>query len=235
MSTTWMTTAEASEELGVTRAMIRKLLGSGTLLSAGNAGRNLLIDRESVRRHKHKGSVPGRNWSEKTSWAALSLISGGTPAWIDANSRYRLKTRIRSMNTAELAAAVSTKDRVQRYRIHPSGIPRVQDYLIPTGIAALGSSEIASQFHLAAGSDVAEGYVDPDSALQLIEAFSMVPDPQGNVTLHLVTTLEAFAGGDTPIAAVAVDLMDSLSTRERRAGEEKFHDIVFTWLGKIHD
>lgn len=235
MAATWMTTAEAGEELGVTRSMVRKLLDNGTLLSAGNAGRNLLIDRESVRRYKNRGSVPGRKWSEKTSWAALSLISGGAPRWIDANSRYRLKARIRSMDPEELAAAVSTKDRVQRYRIHASGIPRVQDYLIPTGVAALNSPETASQFHLAAGSDVAEGYVGPEDASRLIDAFSMVPDPQGNVTMHLVTTMEAFVGDVAPTAAIAVDLMDSLSTRERRAGEQAFHDIVFKWLGKIHD
>ncbi|MFF5794686.1 helix-turn-helix domain-containing protein [Paeniglutamicibacter sp. NPDC012692] len=230
MATTWMTTAEAGEELGVTRSMVRKLLGSGTLLSAGRAGRNLLIDRESVRRYKNRGSVLGRKWSEKTAWAALSLISGDIPRWIDANSRYRLKTRIRSMNPEELSAAVSTKDRVERYRIHPSGIGNVQDYLLPTGVAALKSSIIASQFHLAAGSDVAEGYVDQEGALQLIDAFSMIPDPQGNVTMHLVNTMEVFGNDGPPTAAIAVDLMDSLSTRERRAGEESFHKIVFKWL-----
>ena len=235
MKTTWMTTAEASEELGVTRSMVRKLLGNGTLLSAGNAGRNILIDRESVRRYKSRGSVPGRKWSEKTSWAALSLISGGTPRWIDANSRYRLKIRIRSMDPEELAAAVSTKDCIQRYRIHPSGIPTVQDYLIPTGVAALNSPETASRFRLAAGADIAEGYIDPEDALQLIEAFSMVPDPQGNVIMRLVSTMEAFVDDIPLTAAIAVDLMDSLSTRERRAGEQAFHDIVFKWMGKVHD
>lgn len=72
MSATWMTTAEAGEELGVTRPMVRK----------------------------SRGSVPGRNWSEQTSWAALFLLSGDVPRWIDANARNRLKTRIRSMGAA---------------------------------------------------------------------------------------------------------------------------------------
>lgn len=80
MATTWMTTAGASETLGLTRPMVRKLLGDGDLLSAGNAGRILLTDKESVRRHKSRARIPCRKWSEKTSWAALTFISGDAPA-----------------------------------------------------------------------------------------------------------------------------------------------------------
>ena len=100
MATTWMTTAGASETLGLTRPMVRKLLGDGDLLSAGNAGRILLTDKESVRRHKSRARIPCRKWSEKTSWAALTLISGDAPL-------HRRQFAVQPKNKSPMAVTVA--------------------------------------------------------------------------------------------------------------------------------
>lgn len=221
---------EAAEELKATRAMVHKLLKNGSLLVAGRAGRSILIDSASVERYKNRRPLKGRSWNAATAWAALKIIEGGTPRWIDATSRYRLKHRLKFMDTAELAAAVGTKDRVKRYRIAPGGIPRAADYFLPTGATALNDSVVADRFGLAAGrTDVLEGYLDTVRAPMIVDGLSLVEDPAGNVIMHIVDGGYAFEGTDTPDAAIAVDLMESLNSRERAAGKNMLEKIFTHW------
>lgn len=230
MVQTWMTTAEAAEELEATRAMVHKLLNTGKLLVAGRAGRSILIDSASVQRYKNRRTLRGRSWNPATAWAALKIIEGGTPRWIDATSRYRLKQRLNIMDPAELAAAVGTKDQVKRYRIAPAGIPRAADYFLPTGTTALNDSAVADRFGLAAGrTDVLEGYLDAIRAPMIVTGLSLVEDPAGNVIMHIVDGGYAFEGPGTPDAAIAVDLMESLNSRERAAGKKILKDIFVQW------
>ncbi|MHA7269519.1 helix-turn-helix domain-containing protein [Arthrobacter sp. HLT1-20] len=230
MFQTWMTTVEAAEELDATLAMVHKLLNNGSLLVAGRAGRSILIDSASIQRYKNRRTLMGRSWNATTAWAALKIIEGGTPRWIDATARYRLKQRLKIMDTAELAAAVGTKDQVKRYRIAPSGIPRAADYFLPTGTTALNDSEVADRFGLAAGrTDVLEGYLDTVRASMIVNGLSLVEDPAGNIIMHIVDDGYAFEGPCTPDAAIAVDLMESLNSRERASGENMLKNILTQW------
>lgn len=225
-----MTTVEAAEELEATRAMVHKLLKNGSLLVAGRAGRSILIDSASVQRYKNRRTLMGRSWNAATAWAALKIIEGGTPRWIDATSRYRLKQRLKVMDPAELAAAVGTKDQVKRYRIAPAGIPRAADYFLPTGTTALNDSAVSDRFGLAAGrTDVLEGYLDTVRAPMIVNGLSLVEDPAGNIIMHIVDGGYAFEDPGTPDAAIAVDLMESLNSRERAAGKNMLEKIFTQW------
>ncbi|GAA4028477.1 hypothetical protein GCM10023063_07510 [Arthrobacter methylotrophus] len=53
---------------------------------------------------------------------------------------------------------------------------------------------------------------------QLADALGMVEDPDGSAIIHEVDFSEPFEEVKAPVAAIAVDLMDSLTTRERSAG-----------------
>lgn len=228
MSQSWMTTLEAAEELETTRAMVHKLLNNGSLLAAGRAGRLILIDSASVQRYRNRRSLMGRRWNAETAWAALKIIEGGIPRLMDSTARYRLKQRLKIMDPAELAAVVGTKDQVQRYRIAPADIPRAAGCLLPTGTTALNDSAVADRFGLAdARTDVLEGYLDTFSAAKLVNELSLVEDPAGNVIMHIVD--DAFEGPCTPDAAIAVDLMESLNSRERAAGENMLEEIFTRW------
>lgn len=230
MLQSWMTTAEAAEELKATRPMVHKLLKKGTLLVAGHAGCSILIDSASVQRYKSRSTMKGRSWNAATAWAALKIIEGGTPGWIDATSRYRLKQRLKIMDPAELAAAVVTKDQVKRYPIAPAGISRAADYFLPTGTTALNDSEVADRFGLAAGrTDVLEGYLDTVRAPMIANGLSLVEDPAGNVIMHIVDDGYGFGGPGTSDAAIAVDLMESLNSRERAADENMLKEILTQW------
>lgn len=226
----WMTTVEAAEELEATRATVHKLLNNGSLLVAGRAGRSVLIDSASVHRFKNRRTLMGRRWTAATAWAALSIIEDGTPRWIDATARYRLKQRLKTMEPAELAAAVGTKDTVKRYRIPPAGIPRAAPYFLPTGTTALNDPVVAKRFGLAAGrTDVLEGYLDTLRAPMIVSGLSLVEDPAGNVIMHIVDDAYALETPGTPDAAIAVDLMESLNSRERAAGEMVLEEIFTKW------
>lgn len=62
----WMTTAEAAEELEVSRAMVHKLLNNGSLFVAGRTGRSVLIDAASIQRYKNRRSLNdvARTWRQ---------------------------------------------------------------------------------------------------------------------------------------------------------------------------
>ncbi|MGG5173388.1 helix-turn-helix domain-containing protein [Pseudarthrobacter sp. J1738] len=226
----WMTTEEAGELLGVTRPMVRKLLKDGTLLPAGTAGRALLVDRASVLRHSNRRKLSGRSWNAETAWAALDLITGGTPRWIDATARFRLKKRLMTMAPTELAAAVSTKDEVKRYRLAPAGVVRAADYVLPTGTTALKNGELAERFGLAeVRTDVLEGYLDKNTAPLIVDGLSLVEDPKGKVVLRIVGEKHNLKTPRTPDVVVAVDLMESSNSRERAAGEHMLARILEQW------
>jgi hypothetical protein len=84
----------------------------------------------------------------------------------------------------------------------------------------------ADTFGMSGGGGIAEGYVMAGDALALANAFGLVEDPDGNAIIHEVELAEPFAAGRTPVAAIAVDLMGSLATRERSAGQRVINELL---------
>lgn len=122
------------------------------------------------------------------------------------------------MEPDALSAAVGTKDRVNRYRMAPAGIPRVADYILPTGTTVLNDSAVADRFGFTPRrADVLEGYLDANRALMIVSGLSLVEDPAGNIIMHVVHGGYAFEAPNTPDAAVAVDLMESLNATADQA------------------
>ncbi|GGH93387.1 hypothetical protein ACFFGR_07750 [Arthrobacter liuii] len=63
-------------------------------------------------------------------------------------------------------------------------------------------------------------------AKALADSFGLVEDRSGNAIIHGVELEEPFTEGRTPVAAVAVDLMGSLVTRERSAGQRVIEELL---------
>lgn len=221
-----MTTHEAGARLGITQTSVRQLVASGQLTVVGKAGRALLLDRSSVERRAAAGSRRGRVWTPKVAWAALTMLSGGNPGWISASEKSRLRSRLHGRTAEDVAVLARNKDRVFRYRASADGLSLLHDRLIPGGVSALRSEDIAARFGLTGGSGLVEGYVMEGDAEQLAVAFGMVEDPEGNVIVREVEVVEPFAEDRAPLAAVAVDLMGSLSTRERSAGRRVLMELL---------
>lgn len=230
MKSMWMTTKEAGAELSISADGVRKLIDSGTLAVSTRVGRNILIDRTAVLRLKNRGTRVGRPWSAASAWAALALISGKDTGWIDSQTRYRLRRRLLGITALDLAALASRKDASTRYRVMPSEIDGLRRRLLLTGSAAMAEAAVASQFGLVAGlNGNCEGYVLASEADHLVQDYFMVPDPEGNVTLRVIDSNVSVTQDELATVVVAVDLMDSLASRERKAGESVLESILKKW------
>lgn len=230
MKSMWMTTKEAGAELSISADGVRKLIDSGTLAVSTRVGRNILIDRTAVLRLKNRGTRVGRPWREASAWAALALISGNETGWIDPQTRYRLRQRLLGISALDLAALTSRKDVTTRYRVMPSEVDGLRQHLLLTGSAAMTDTGVASQFGLVAGpGGNCEGYVHAQEADHLVQEYFMVPDPEGNVTLRVIDGNVPVIREELATVVVAVDLMDSLASRERKAGESVLETILGNW------
>ncbi|GAA4032838.1 hypothetical protein GCM10023063_15230 [Arthrobacter methylotrophus] len=225
-ATTTMTTREASERLGITQQSVRQLINNGQLSVEGTAGRTKLVTRSSVERLAAAGTRRGRPWTAKVAWAALALLSGRNPTWISASEKSRLKTRLRTLDAAAVAVLARNKDKTLRYRATPDGLTALNDHLIASGASAMRDEATADTFGMSGGGGIAEGYVMAGDAQALAEAFGLVEDPEGNAIIHEVEIAEPFVEGRAPVAAIAVDLMSSLATRERSAGQRVISELL---------
>ena len=221
-----LTTHEAGVRLGITQTSVRQLIDSGQLTVVGKVGRALLLDRSSVERRAAAGSRRGRAWTPRIAWAALTMLSGGNPSWISPSEKSRLRTRLRTQTAEDVAVLARNKDRIFRYRVTADGLSLLHEHLLPGGVSALRNEDVAARFGLTGGSGLVEGYVVQGDAEQLALAFGMAEDPEGNVVIHEVNVTEPFAAGHVPVAAIAVDLMGSLSIRERSAGQRVIRELL---------
>ncbi|AEF43021.1 hypothetical protein [Hoyosella subflava] len=87
---------------------------------------------------------------------------------------------------------------------------------------------MAARFGLTTGHHSgADGYVLNAHVDALVDAYGLVPDFAGEVVLRVVSgPFPPLDRGVAPIAVVATDLMDSLTTRERRAGTRVLQKLL---------
>ncbi|WP_434613773.1 helix-turn-helix domain-containing protein [Arthrobacter sp. A5] len=81
-----MTVTEAMERLGISRVSVHQLVKTGSLVRTDSIGRNTMIDAGSVERLATSRTSPGRAWTERTTWAALALLSGQEAPWINGEA-----------------------------------------------------------------------------------------------------------------------------------------------------
>ena len=221
-----MTTAQVADRLGITQVSVRQLVASGQLAVVRRVGRSILVDRSSVERLAATGTRRGRAWTARTAWAALALLSGQNPTWISASEKSRLKKRLSTLDANAVSVLARNKDHTFRYRATPDALIPLTDYLIASGATAMRDESTAETFGMTGGSGIAEGYVMAGDARALADSFGLVADPEGNAIIHEVELKEPFTGGRAPIAGVAVDLMGSLATRERNAGQRLIEELL---------
>lgn len=221
-----MTVAEVAERLTISRASVHQLLRSGHLTSTGRVGRAILVDPASVERIVAAGTRRGRAWTAQTAWGALAMLSGQETQWLTTRERYRIREQVSNLSANDVYLLSRNRAATARYRAVPEAVPIIDEYLMRTGGAAMRDDDTATRFGLAGGGGYAAGYVLKGDAAPLTDAFGLVDDPQGNVTIHEIEFGDAFVDDRTPVAAIAVDLLGSLSTRERSAGTRVLEELL---------
>jgi len=221
-----VTTAQAAARLGVTQVAVRKLIGTGQLISSGVVGRTILVDADSVERLVRVGTRHGRPWTEANAWAALLLLSGNNKVeWVGSTQLSRLRRKLSSLESAELQILARRRAIVHRYRGTADVVQRLRDHVLATGASAMAEDNIAERFGLTGGAGIVNGYVISGDAGALKEAYGLIDDQEGTVVLREITTSQAFTDG-VPLAAIALDLMESPRTRERSAGLRVLEELL---------
>ncbi|WAP51426.1 helix-turn-helix domain-containing protein [Arthrobacter sp. ATA002] len=222
-----LTTREAAARLGVSQVATRKLIGTGQLIQAGTVGRAILVDKASVDQLARLGTRPGRPWTEQNAWAALALLSGDAKVgWAGSSAVSRLRSKLRTMSADELPVLARRRASVRRFRATPDVVHLLRNHLLLSGAAAMGNDDLAERFGLTGGAAVAEGYALVGDANALRDAYGLIENQQGNVVIREVASSAPFAGGKVPLAAVALDLLESAGTRERSAGRRVIQEML---------
>lgn len=220
-----MTTSEAAKLLGVSAEAVRKMLKVGRLEQVGLAGRNILIGADSVNRVCRESKRAGRLWTQRTAWAALSLLSGAEASWMSASELWRLRKKLATLSSDEIQLLARNRAASRRFRGSESAKEKLSYALAATGARSLKDSELSNEFGLASGADALEGYAKTGFIEEHARKLGLREDPSGDILIREVDFVQSLASGRVPIAAIAVDLMDSLSTRERSAGRAKLDEL----------
>jgi hypothetical protein len=149
------------------------------------------------------------------------LLSGERVDWLDAAAMSRLRHRLRASSASELCW--TTRRRATVHRMRGWG---KDTGLLHSGVSALRDPAMSELFDLTAVERGADGYVCARDFADLVTTLGLVEDRDGDVTVRVVADDSGFAVDHVLTAAVAVDLAESLDTRESAAGLRVVEDLL---------
>lgn len=228
-----LTTREAAERLSVNQSRVRALVASGGL-SARRVGDRWLVDADSVDKQAALTSAQatGRSMAQRVAWAAADLVDRGGAVWLRANERSRLRQRLSSTGSAEVAQRWlrNRADRVSRYRIGERDLEALLDAggVVRTGVSA------AEAYRLALGTaGTGDAYVTAAVEQRLVDEFFLITSRTGNLTLRVVTdgwhqTTSRRVGEHTVATRliVGVDLADDTDIRTQSTGRALLTSVL---------
>jgi hypothetical protein len=208
-----MTTVASAEVLGVSARQIARLARAGELTVTRTVGGALLLDGASVHRLAKQGRHNGRPWAAAAAWTALALLSGERIDWLDAPAMSRLRHRLRASSASEVCWMTRRRATVHRMRGWGKDAG-----LLHSGASALSDYAMSELFDLTAVEWGADGYVGASNFADVVKKLGLIDDVDGDVTVRVVPDDAGYAVDQVLAAAVAVDLAESLDTRESAAG-----------------
>ena len=154
-----------------------------------------------------------RPWTAATAWAALALLSGERVDWLDVSGLSRLRHRLRAARATEVAWLAR-----QRASVHQMQGWGKDNGLLPTGVSALSDPAVSALFDLSPVDRGSDGYVLASEFGELVTNFGLLEDIEGDVVVRVVPDDAGYTLHRPLIATIAVDLSESLDTREAAAG-----------------
>lgn len=211
--------ADAARALGVSDRRIRALIRVGAL-AAQQVGGRWLVSRANVERRVRRRGRPGRPLGERNAWALVARLSGAEWPELSPWDRSRLKKRLAKRSLLSLADELRDRAEPQLFR----GDERVHERLREDPDIVLSGVNAAAEYGVdirAPGS--VEAYVHRDRLHDLVYRYALRPAEiaDANVVLRVVDgSVPRARQGVAPVAAVALDLLESSDDRSRRAGRE---------------
>lgn len=214
-----LSVGDAARALGVSDRRIRALIRAGALAGQQVGGR-WLVSRAEVEQRARRRGRPGRPLGERNAWALLARLSGAEWPELTPWDRSRLKQRLGRRSLLSLADDL--RDRAEPHLFR--GDERVLERLGGDSDIVLSGVNAAASYGVdLRAPGVVEAYVDRDRLRDLVYRYALRPADRAdaNVVLRVVegSVLPA-RPGMAPVAAVALDLLESSDDRSRRAGRE---------------
>ncbi len=215
----YVSVAEAARALGLSDRRIRALIGAGALAAQHVGGRWLVSRADVERRALHRGR-PGRPLGQRNAWALVARLSGAEWPELSPWARSRLKQRLAKRSLLSLAEEL--RDRAEPHLFR--GDERVLERLRHDSDIILSGAGAAAEYGLdIRAPGLVEAYVDRDRLHDLVYRYALRPAAatDANVVLRVVDeSVPRARKGVAPVAAVALDLLESSDDRSRRAGRE---------------
>ena len=210
---------EASRALGVSDRRVRAMIEDGVLAGRRSGGR-WLIRRDDVEQRLRQRGRPGRPLSQRNAWALLSKLSGGEWPALPAWDRSRLQRKLAEGSLLSLASELRGRAELRLFRADPRVLEQIRSnpVFVRSGVSAAG--EYGADLR---APGVLEAYVPRDQLDALVYRYALRPPAvaDANVVLHLFDgSVPRTADGVAPVAAVALDLLESGDARSQRAGRE---------------
>jgi excisionase family DNA binding protein len=215
----YFSVAEAARALGVSDRRIRAIIRAGAL-AAQHVGGRWLIRRADVEQRARRGNRPGRPLGERNAWALVARLSGAEWPELSPWDRSRLKQRLAKRSLLSLADRLRDRAELHLFR----GDERVLERLLADSDIVLSGVNAAAAYGVdIRAPGVVEGYIDRDRLRDLVYRYALRPAESAdvNVVLRAVdASVPRARHGVAPVAAVALDLLESSDDRSRRAGRE---------------
>lgn len=214
----WIGAAEVAKHLRVNEARVRALIQRGVLPGRKVANR-WLVPLHALQSSAVAARVAGRPFSPKNAWGLLFLASGKPAEWLSPVDRARLKARLESPKFP-LPSRFRRRASVNYLRGDERALRKIvaDDKFVRSGVSAAEAHRV----DLVAPS-VVEGYL-PKARLAKMSyehALRAVAEDSANLIVRAVDDSWPFKSERVaPEAVVAIDLLDSVDQRSRRAGSE---------------
>lgn len=218
---TLLNARDAAERLGVSATRVRSLAENGSLKTV-RYGRNIYMTETSVERYAGLERKQGRLFSPRIAFAALYMVSGKDAGWLMPAERYRLRKRLRGMDSSMLISLCRKRAEVHDYWCRGSRMNRVRE-LIRLSSA---SGDLCRMFDLVSTENL-EGYVHRERLGEIISEGRLIEEESYRPSLRLhVFDMKLPDSGDMPVGVCAADLAVSLDIREKYAGIEKLDSLL---------
>ena len=228
---TLLTQQEAARRLGVSQSAVSQLIRSHALQSAAtNAnGRNVYVTAESVIRYSQRQHAKGRPFSPEYAMGLLLILDGKDAGWLSRQQRYRIHVYLKTASPGEIAWKTRNRATTMRLRAFPSNMRLIRKHSMDGGVT---DETVGRRFGLPQKTDTLECYTS-ETTLRKLMADRMVRETDSsNVTMHVIsdTMFDLLRKhGGTPMAACAVDLMESSEPREYATGMEQLEGMLREW------
>lgn len=150
--------------------------------------------------------------AERTSWAAMELLSRGTTELITGSARSRLRSWLREWEPEQIASRLRSAGTPHICRAHPSALPRLARDVCTVDWAgpALGLAPDNSL----------HGYLDDEALRDVIARHGLTSDTRGRDMLRTTAMPQGLVERLTQRSVIpgAAILAGSLDPRERGAG-----------------